>query len=312
MSKLLVFGSGFLVRHIATHFTGLGFEIKIVYNKHPLNDFEAVSQEQQDAIDVIKLVLSFQPDFILFAVGDSYVPDNTDIEHAIHKNLLFTLLILEKLYTISAELTFMKKIIVIGSAAEYGNRTNVALSETTPLHPVSIYGLTKIFLYNTAIYYAEKGLPIIYVRQFNAIGPYQRDSFVLASFCKQVALIEKGLQKPEIEVGDLSYHRDFIDARDTAIAYHILFEKGLIGETYNIGAGTAIPIHFLLEKLLEQTSLEKDKIKILDKRKSVLDKNSLSNKLLSDNSKLTALGFVQMYSIETTITDTLNYWRNHV
>lgn len=312
MDKILIFGSGFLVRHIATVFLNKGYSVKIIYNKHKILDFGADIQTPLDTINVENLVIEFQPNYILFAVGDSYVPGNTVISEAIDRNLMFTLVLLEKLYISLKQMTALKKIIVIGSAAEYGNRKETAISETDALHPSTIYGLTKIFLYNTSMYYLEKGMPIIYTRQFNAIGPYQRDLFVLSSFCQQIAKIEKGLQEPELEVGDLSFKRDFIDARDAANAYYLLFTKGEIGKIYNVGSGKATSIQNLLDVLLTKTSYNKQKIKIKNYAKAHVSKNDFSSTLLSDNDQLKSIGYKSQYSIEDTITETLNYWRQYV
>ena len=39
MSKLLIFGSGFLVRHIANEFTNNGDEVIVMYNNYKLEDY---------------------------------------------------------------------------------------------------------------------------------------------------------------------------------------------------------------------------------------------------------------------------------
>ena len=308
MRKLLVFGTGFLVKHITELFAKSNCDVIVVYNKHKVPELKEDKQFQKDEINTAELIINYQPDYILFSVGDSFVTANVDIGYAINKNLMDTLNVLEDIYSNNIE--FIKKIVIIGSAAEYG-KNSFAMPETTQTHPSSIYGLTKIFLYNTSMYYVGKGLPIVYVLQFNSIGPYQRDCFVLSSFSKQIAQIETGNQEPVITVGDLSSERDFIDVRDTAVAYKLLFENGKIGETYNIGSGVSIATEKLLDILLENTTY-KSKIDIVHEEINSLKKNSLSNKLLSDNTKLLQLGFKTKLTITQTVIDTLNYWRKNV
>jgi GDP-4-dehydro-6-deoxy-D-mannose reductase len=60
-----------------------------------------------------------------------------------------------------------------------------------------------------------------------------------------------GRQPPTISVGDLSAERDFTDVRDVVRAYQCLAEKGRPGEAYLICSGQAVPIHYLLDTLIE-------------------------------------------------------------
>jgi GDP-4-dehydro-6-deoxy-D-mannose reductase len=312
MSKLLIFGSGFLSQYISKDFIDTNNEVKVIYNNHIISELDTSYQIKMDSIiNLIEFIQEYKPDYILFAIGDSFVPNNINVQNAINKNLSPILEILDKIHKNKKNINFIKKIIIIGSAAEYGNVFNDKIDETTKTHPYSIYWLTKIFLYNSAMYYIEKGLPIIYVRQFNVIGPHQRDLFVLPSFCKQIAQIEKGLKEPKIEVWNLSHERDFTDVRDVANAYHLLFEHGKIWEIYNIWSWSSVKIQKILDILLENTSF-KGLIKIVKNKELLLNKNVLSNILLCDNTKLKKLGFKRNYEIKETILDTLTYWKKSV
>jgi GDP-4-dehydro-6-deoxy-D-mannose reductase len=203
-----------------------------------------------------------------------------------------------------------EKIVLVGSSAEYGRMYVEPISENFPLHPTSIYGLTKIFLFNTAMYYFEKGLPVVYARQFNCTGPYQRPDFVVPSICRQIAMIEKGLQD-RIIVGDVSQRRDFIDVRDAARAYMLLFEQGHAGEVYNIGSGNAVSISAVFEKAI---SLAHSPTKIMAEvnRQLFFSENATSNTICADVAKLACLGFKTNYSMDETIVDVINFWRERV
>jgi GDP-4-dehydro-6-deoxy-D-mannose reductase len=308
MSKLLIFGSGFLAKHIIDEFIDKKHDVKVIYNNHKIIGFNEANQFSTNETNVIDFINEYKPNYLLFSCGDSFVGDNTNVHYAINKNLTYILTILEN---IQSNNCIVDKIIIIGSAAEYGKLSEKKMSETEQTHPTSIYGLTKILLHNTAMYYTEKGLPIIYTRQFNVIGPNQRDCFVLSSFSKQIALIEKGLQSPAIFVGNLSFERDFIDARDNAKAYYTLFEKGIIGEIYNVGSGVSIKIQYLLDLLLKNTNYIGD-IEVINNKKDSLREHNLNNILLSDNTKLKSLGFKCDKKLDETVIDTLNYWRNNV
>jgi GDP-4-dehydro-6-deoxy-D-mannose reductase len=302
MSKLLIFGSGFLVRHIANEFTNNGDDVIVMYNNHKLEDYDGLQLKGGD--NVIDYLLVNKPDYILFAKGDSFVSENVNIHASINSNVVPIAKLLEILNQHSDKLRFIKKIIIIGSAAEYSKKSS-GLHEYDSISPTSVYGLSKIFLFNTAMYYVNKGLPIIYVRQFNAIGPYQRKQFVLGSFASQLINIENGYE-PILEVGDLTCERDFIDGRDAANAYRLLFENGVVGDVYNVGSGKSIKISVLLDMIINKLSY-KGNIEIITRNKDKV--NGLTDRLLSNNTKLIQLGFKERFTIEETIEDTLNYWR---
>ena len=308
-NKLLIFGSGFLVKHITEEHLKEGWDVNILYNNHKVVDVEDLLQHRLDDINIVGFIGKYKPSYILFAAGDSFVSDNVSVEMAIKKNVVGAVQILNLLSTSDIS-SFLHKIIVIGSAAEYHN-THLPLNERDDILPSSIYGLSKIFLYNACMYYINKGLPIIYVRQFNAIGPYQRDKFVLAAFTKQLVLIENNQIDPTISVGNLNCQRDFIDGRDAAAAYRLLFERGEVGEVYNISTGRSIVIGELLDRLLKKIKYE-GTVRINRNNKDKISKNELGDILVSDATKLNNLGFKRKYTLDQTIEDTLNFWRNNV
>ena len=162
------------------------------------------------------------------------------------------------------------------------------------------------------MYFVERGLPIVYIRQFNTVGIGQRDSFVFSSFSKNIVKIEKNLSEPILNVGDLSQERDFLDVRDTCMAYYILMEKGIIGETYNVASGDYISIEKLLYAMIEKSNLSKHDLKIIENKNLFSKEASLSKRLHADINKLKTLGFKPKYKLEDTIQDILEYWRKNV
>jgi len=300
----MIIGSGFLSRHVAESFMDDGNDVIVLYYNHDIPNFSGKQLKINYSSNIKDQILEYDPDYILLSKGDSFVNDNLNIIESINNNVTPTTEILDIIY--NNNLNSLKKIILIGSAAEYSKK-NSAIIETDPIFPTSIYGLSKIFLYNSAMYYINKGLPIIYVRQFNAIGPYQRDQFVLSYFATSLVDIERG-SKPKINVGDLTCERDFIDGRDAAIAYKLLFNNGIIGDVYNIGSGVSVKVNILLDTLISKLNYNGNIEVVSNSNK--LKNNGLGNILLSNNDKLIGLGFKQKYSLDNTVEDTLNYWRN--
>lgn len=203
------------------------------------------------------------------------------------------------------------RILVISSADVYGvvKSSDLPIDENTSLMPVNPYAVSKLAQDFLGLqYFLSYDLPVVRVRPFNHIGPKQAGNFVIPSFAKQIAEIEKGDKEPVIKVGNLSAKRDFTDVRDMVRAYLFAVEKGDMGEVYNIGSGKSYAISEILNKLL---SLSSRKIEI------EIDESKLRPKdepeLVCDNSKFkNKTDWQPEINIDQTLKDTLDYWRNIV
>lgn len=201
------------------------------------------------------------------------------------------------------------KILVVSSADIYGKvrKEDLPIDEDTQLMPTSPYSVSKIaqdFLGLT--YFLSYNLKIIRVRPFNHIGPRQSSQFVVSSFAKQIAEIEKGKREPILRVGNLDTRRDFINVKDITAAYVLAIEKGEYGQVYNIGSGKSYKISDILSMLIDMSSR---KIKI--EKDESLFRPSDNRELVCDARKFQKLtGWKPKISIEETLRDTLDYWRN--
>lgn len=201
------------------------------------------------------------------------------------------------------------KILVVSSADIYGRvvKEDLPIDEQTPLMPTSPYSVSKIAQDFLGLsYFLSYKLKIVRVRPFNHIGPKQAPHFVVSSFAKQIAEIEKGKREPVLHVGNLQAKRDFTNVKDIASAYILAIEKGKDGEVYNIGSGTSYRISDILSKLIHMSHA---KIKI--EKDEALLRPSDNLELICNSSKFTKLtGWKPQISITTTLKDTLDYWRN--
>lgn len=203
------------------------------------------------------------------------------------------------------------KILIVSSGDTYGavDKQDLPIDEDTPFKPLNPYSVSKIAQdYLGLQYFLSYGLQIVRVRPFNHIGPRQSPSFVVASFAKQIAKIEKGQMEPVLRVGNLNTRRDFTDVRDMVKAYELILEKGKAGEVYNIGSGKSYTIEEILQKLL---SFSKSKIRI-EKDLKLFRPND-TQELLCDSEKCKrTTGWKPSILIEKTLEDTLDYWRKIV
>ncbi len=142
------------------------------------------------------------------------------------------------------------KVLLVGSAEEYAPK-NTPLKETDRLEASNPYGISKIAQENFAELYRKKyGMRVVCTRSFNHTGIGQNTNFVLPSFVKQVAEIEKTKQPGKIMVGNVSVSRDFSDVRDVVHTYRMLLEKDSEHFIFNVGSGKAYQLSELLDYIV--------------------------------------------------------------
>ena len=145
-------------------------------------------------------------------------------------------------------------------------------------------------------------------RPFNHVGPGQDPSFFLSSFAKQIALIEAGRSAPEIHVGNLDAERDLTDVRDVVDAYVRLLISGVSGRPYNICSGQTHRVGDLLDQLLAQARVPITKV--IDPAR--LRPNDVPRLVGNSNRLRAELGWKPQRSMDVTLADTLQHWREQV
>lgn len=146
------------------------------------------------------------------------------------------------------------RVVAVTSAEIYGvvRAGQLPIDEESAPDPHHPYGVSKWAAGRLVpLFWRRHGLPVIEARPFNHIGPRQALGFVVPDFASQLAAIKLGLKSPTISVGNLSAERDFTDVRDVVRAYRMLAQDGKPGQTYIICSGQAVPIHYLLNVLIE-------------------------------------------------------------
>lgn len=283
--------------------TKLGKEAKAkeLNEKVILRDMDITKEEE-----VYCIINECKPDYIFHLAAQSSVGLSWKMPAlTIDVNVTGTIYLMEAVNKVKKS----ARILLIGSSEEYGviKAEDVPISEEYPLHPSNPYAVSKMAQEELAKEFVSSyGLNIIMVRAFNHIGPKQSTAFVVSDFAKRIADIEKGLLGPILYVGNLEAKRDFTDVRDIVEGYYALIQHGKSGEVYNIGSGRTYKIRDILNSLL---SLSKVKIEVKEDeaRMRPLDVPIIQ----CDNSKLKRLmKWETAYSLEETLADVMDYWRN--
>jgi len=125
------------------------------------------------------------------------------------------------------------KIIYASSSSVYGLTPDMPMTETSPVRPLSPYGVTKLAAEQLCVlYFRNFGLPTVSLRFFTVYGPGQRPDMAFHKFFKSVR------EGKEITVyGDGRQTRDFTYVGDIVEACLSALERGKAGEVYNIGGG---------------------------------------------------------------------------
>lgn len=238
--RVLIFGvngfvGGWLTREFVEHsYEVVGSDVGEAALHEGLSGYR--SGDLLDADRVFAIVRDVRPDMVvnlaaISSVGQSWkVPALT-----MQVNVVGTINVLEAARAMEEP----PKILLVGSSEEYAP-SDRPLKETDPLDATNPYGISKVTQERVAELYGERyGLMIYRTRSFNHTGPGQSTKFVIPSWCKQVADIEKSGKPGVIHVGNLDVVRDFSDVRDVVRAYRMILESDYAGEVFNVGSGEA-------------------------------------------------------------------------
>lgn len=316
MKKALIIGAaGFVGKYLIQHLE-LSGNIE-VYATKLANEEIILSNESNTQVynldilkkeEIITLLYAIRPDYIFHLAAQSSVSvawKNPAV--TIDVNIKGAVNVLDAV----RELYYKPRLLLIGSGEEYGHIEDceTPIKETNHLRPGNIYAATKVCQNMIGNIYAQAyDMNVMMVRAFNHIGPGQASIFVVSDFCRQVAEIEKGLREPVMYVGNLAAKRDFTDVRDVVRAYTMLIEKGVPGETYNVGSGQAFEIKEILHKIVALSSkhieirIDQNKIRPVDV--PIIE---------ADVTKIRQItGWCKEISLEQTIQETLDYWRKEL
>ena len=298
MNKALIFGiGGFVGPYLARELKEHGYEVYGTDTRECEDSFKFDGYFQCDILDkekVKEVINTVQPTHIInlaavSSVGLSWkIPDIT-----MQVNVNGTLNIFESCLALNIK----PRILLIGSSEEY-IPCDHPMDENTPINANNPYGISKVAQEQFAAIYREKyNWDIFCVRAFNHIGVGQRPTFVIPSWCKQVADIEKGLQEPVIKVGNLNVSRDFTDVRDVVDAYRRVIESNDSAQIYNIGSGQPLLLSNVLSFILSMSS-----IKISIKPSKALIRPADNDEIICDPTKIKRL---LNWSIRHKINDTI-------
>ncbi len=308
--------AGFAGSHLAEELLHHGYTVTgALYKGEPIDNLSSIAKDIKLAeLDILEpeqcrtITARFKPDYLFHLAAFASVGKSFANERLVYRvNFDGTL----NMLAAATRLKHLKKFVFVSSSDCYGTFTpkNKTLTEQQPFNPISPYGISKAAAEFACRSSAKRNeLPVTIARSFNHSGPRQSEDFVIPSFARQIALIEKGRSKPVIRVGDLSVRRDLSDVRDIVRGYRLLAEHGLPGVAYQLCSGKAVTIKSVLERLIK---LSKQKIDI-EVDPARIRANDIP--VLRGDNTLAAkkLGYRVKYDLNNTLQQTLDFWRKNI
>jgi dTDP-glucose 4,6-dehydratase len=194
----------------------------------------------------------------------------------------------------------IKKFLQISTDEVYGSLGKEGLfTEDTPLHPNSPYSASKASADLMAMaFYHTYGLPVVITRCSNNYGPFQFPEKLIP------LMIINSLNGKKLPVyGDGMNIRDWIYVTDHNKAIELVFEKGRIGEVYNIGASTEMPNIEIIKLILNKLGKSEEMIEY------VKDRPGHDRRYAIDSSKIkNELGWELLFSFEEAISKTIEWY----
>ncbi|MCW3099007.1 MAG: NAD-dependent epimerase/dehydratase [Chthonomonadaceae bacterium] len=310
-SRILITGAnGFVGRHMIAALQSSGkaqiFAATHAIAENSLNvgDGSPVVQallDIQDAAATQRLFASLRPTHVVHLAARASGAD-TDRDAVFAVNVEGTRHLLDAARSLAAP----PRVLLVSTGYVYGStEADRPARESDPLVSPGKFGAytdSKIAMEAIAKEYANLAFV---ARAFSHTGPGQAPTFAIPAFARQLARIERGEQAPEIMVGNLEARRDLLDVRDVVDAYMLLLERGVPGETYNVANGAPVSMREILDRLRAlcttptEVHVDPNRLRPADIACSSGDPLKLC----------TVTGWQPRYALDTTLLDTLAYWR---
>lgn len=194
----------------------------------------------------------------------------------------------------------LKKFLQISTDEVYGSLgTEGKFTEETPLSPNSPYSASKASAdLLVKAFHHTYGVPALITRCSNNYGPYQFPEKLIP-----LMIINALNNKPLPVYGDGMNVRDWIYVEDHCEAILKVFEKGRIGEVYNIGAENEKPNIEIVKLILKELGKDESLITY------VKDRPGHDRRYAIDATKIkTELGWKPSHTFETAIKETINWY----
>lgn len=307
--RILVTGvSGFVGRHLAPALAAAGHEVHGLGVQAPPADLPLASSRTADLTRIGELEAALAevlPDAIVNLAGQASAAQSfADPAETFRVNTAGALTLLEAVRRVVPR----ARILLVGTGEVYGPQPEgTRVTESARFAPLSPYALSKAAADLAGAAFAEAhGLDLVRTRSFAHTGPGQDDRFVVPSFAKQIAQLERGNDEPVLRVGNLDVVRDLSDVRDVVAAYVALLARGARGAAYNVCRGEGVKLSDVAARMVAKArrplriEVDPARVRPVDVPYLVGDPSACA----------AATGLAPAFTFDRTIDDVLSSWRS--
>jgi GDPmannose 4,6-dehydratase len=302
--------------YLAEHLVSLGYEVHGIIRRNSfvegqqarLNEINTkINLHYGDLLDqssLERLLYDIQPDEIYNLGAQSHVRISFDIpQFTVQTNALGVLNILEAYKRAYPKARFYQA----SSSEMFGNSvdTDGFQRETTPMHPVSPYGCSKLFGYSIVRNYrnayklhATNGI------LFNHESPRRGSNFVTNKVVKTAVEIKLGLND-KLVLGNMDSYRDWGHSKDYVKAMHLIINHD-IPDDFVVSTMETHSVREMVQYVFDKIDLDVNKYVSQD---SKFIRPEELKYLKGDSTKVrTILGWEPEYTFETLMDDMVDGW----
>jgi GDPmannose 4,6-dehydratase len=292
--------------YLAEHLLSLGYEVHGIVRRVALEDPSRRTERIAHLLDRVELhaasLESYPSLFHVFSqndflecyhlAGQSFVAESlADGFSTMNANINGTHYMLAASREVRPQIRFY----FAGSSEMFGKVREVPQKETTPFHPRSPYGISKVAGFDLTRNYREAyGMFCASGILFNHESPRRGFEFVTRKITSTVAQIKLGLAT-ELRLGNLEAQRDWGHAKDYVRAMHLMLQQDE-PDDYVVATGETHSVREFCEMAFAHAGLDYREFVVEDKR---FYRPAEVDLLVGDATKArTVLGWEPTYTFE--------------
>lgn len=257
--------------------------------------FQFVKADFRNVDAMVDILQKNRVDTVLHLGANTHVDNSfgNSIEFTLN-NMLGTHCMLEACRQVGG----IRRFINCSTDEVYGETVDGTATETRRLLPTNPYAAAKAGAEMIArSYQISYGLPVITTRGNNVYGPRQYPEKLIPKFVLQCMT-----NRPMTIHGEGSTSRSYLHVDDVSAAFLAVLQRGVVGETYNIGTDHEIRVDDVAAELA----------KVFPDSSVVHVRDRLFNDTRYDisDAKLRALGWSPQISFEDGLRDTIEWYRH--
>lgn len=301
--------------YLSEYLLSLGYEVFGIIRRHSVSESQDIRiaklqvktyyGDLADQSSLERLLTEIQPDEIYNLGAQSHVRVSFDIpQFTCQTNSIGVLNILEAYRKCCPKAKFYQA----SSSEMFGDSCDEDgfQRETTPMHPVSPYGVSKLFSYHMVnLYRKSYGLHACNGILFNHSGPRRGEAFVEQKIVKAAVRIKLKLQQ-YLELGNIRAQRDFGHSKDYVRAMHLILQQEA-PDNYVVATGETYSIAQVAEYAFKRLNLDWQKCCVF---KDELKRPNELPYLKGDSTRIRKLGWHPEYNFQLLLDEMIEHWMN--